>query len=188
MKLLACYSPFPQMGKNTFVEALSRIEPRTSVLSFADGFRPLIISFVSDFFPGGEAEVNEWLADERKDHRLIPGLGVTLRHALQSSGTWGRQHMHPDIWVMRAKAALRRSSISRVVIFDDLRFENEYAMLAKEGAVLIRIERKQAPKAKPHESNQRLEGMDFDYHVSNDGEVEELLAKALLIAQSEGIV
>ena len=189
MKIIGLYSPYPQMGKNTFADELATIATPTATVSFAEAFRNVVVDFVSDFFPGGEAEVRAWLSDERKDRKLVPGLGVTLRHMLQTIGhSWGRKLVHPDIWVMKAKAALRRLHNYRVVIFDDLRYENEYHMLVREGAALIRIERKDAPQAQEHESNARLEGMEFDYHVSNDGDVEELQAKARLIAQSEGVL
>ncbi len=190
MKLFGLYSPYPQSGKGTFSDELLRVSTPAAVLSFADAMRSVVVDFASDFLPGGEAEAWSWLSDGRKDTKVIPGLGVTFRHMLQTIGTeWGRKCVHPDIWVKKARTAMRRHHSYRTVIFDDLRFENEYHMLAKEGAVLVRIERKAAKAmAKPHESNARLDGLDFDYHVSNDGEVEELLAKALLIAQSEGVV
>ena len=189
MKLIGLYSPYPQMGKNSLVNALTSIEPAAAVLSFADAGRDVVVSFVADFFPGGEKEVWEWLSDERKDNKRIPVLNVTLRHMLQTVLTdWGRRLIHPDTWVLKARAALRRQRNRPLVIFDDVRFENEYHMLVQHDAIMIRVERKDAPRTRQHESNARLEAMDFDYHVSNDGEIEELRAKALLIAQSEGIV
>lgn len=189
MKIIGLYSPYPQMGKNTFADELAIISAPTVTLSFADAMRDVVVEFVSDFLPGGENEAWDWLSDKRKDSKLVPGLNVTLRHMLQSIGTaWGRNCIHPDIWVMKLKTALRRFDDYRLVIVDDLRMPNEYHMLRKQGASLIRIERKSAPAAKPHESNARLEDMQFDYYVTNDGDVEELQAKARLIAQSEGVL
>ena len=189
MKLIGLYSPYPQMGKNTFAGELERLQPDTKTLSFAYAIRETAVTLVAEFFEGGEREVWEWLSDERKDHKLIPTLNVSLRHLLRTAGTeWGRRLIHPDIWVLRAQKALQRQHNRPLVIFDDMRFENEYAMLRKEGGVLIRIERRGVKPAKSHESDARLEAHEFDYHVSNDGDVEELQAKALLVAQSEGII
>jgi hypothetical protein len=189
VKLIGLYSPYPQMGKGTFADELLTVSAPAATVSFADAMRNVVVDFVSDFFPGGEQEVWAWLSDERKDKKLVPVLGVTLRHMLQTIGAaWGRQLIHPDIWVLKAKAALRRLHNYRSVVFDDLRYENEYHMLRKEGAVLVCILRKDAPNAKQHESNARLEGMEFDYYVTNDGDVEELQAKARLIAREEGVL
>jgi hypothetical protein len=189
VKLIALYSPYPQMGKNTFADHLSAIAAPTATVSFAEWGRNTVVSLASDFLEGGDQEAWEWLSDGRKDTKVIPGLGVTFRHLLQTVLTeWGRKTIHQDVWVRKAKASLRRLHNYRVVLFDDLRFPNEYQMLVKEGATIIRIERKDAPRTKNHESNALLEAMEFDYHVTNDGDVEELHAKALLIAKSEGIV
>lgn len=189
MKIIALYSPYPQMGKNTFADALADIAAPTATVSFAQWGRETVVDLAADFLPGGEQEAWEWLSDSRKDMKCIPGLGVTFRHLLQTVLTdWGRKLVHQNVWVMKAKARLRHLRSYRVVIFDDLRFPNEYFMLVGENATIIRIERKNAPKTNKHESDAALEDQEFDYHVSNDGDAEELRAKALLIAQSEGVV
>lgn len=190
MKIIALYSPYPQMGKNSFADHLGDIVIRTETVSFADHMREVLVPLVADFFDGGEDEVWQWLCDSRKDTKLVPGLGVTLRHMLRTFGTeWGRKLIHPDLWVMKTKERIRRLPKNYTVVVDDMRMPNEYHMLRKEGATLVRIERKATPKpAVPHESDALLEGFEFDYHVSNDGDVEELRAKALLVAKSEGVV
>jgi hypothetical protein len=188
MKIVALYSPYPQMGKNTFADHLATICAPTATVSFAQWGRETVVDLASDFLPGGSSEAWEWLSDKRKDTKIIPGLGVTFRHLLQTILTdWGRKKINQHVWVMKAKASLRRHHDYRAVIFDDLRFPNEYFMLRKQGAAIIRIERKDAPRTADHESNALLEDQEFDYRISNDGEVEELQAKALIVAQAEGI-
>jgi len=195
--LIALYSPYPQSGKGTFAKGLAAVVPGTVVLKFADAMREVVIPFVAPFFDGGEAEVREWLEDERKDNKLIPTLGVTLRHMLQSLGTaWGRKLIHPDLWVLIAREALRRARTRslvwggspdvKLVVFDDLRMENEYSMLLKEGATMIRIERPDSPPTKAHESNAQLEGLSFDFHIRNEG-MDDLRRKAKTVAEQLGL-
>lgn len=185
--LIGLYSPYPQSGKGTFATSIEQTIPGTRVLKFADAMRSVVVPFVAPFFSGGEPEVLEWLSDERKDTKPIPVLGVTLRYMLQTCGTeWGRKMIHPDLWVHHARFALWRAHNAPVVIFDDLRLPNEYAMLRKEQATLIRIVRPDSPATRVHESNAQLEGMEFDYNLINEG-VPDLRLKALAVAWDLGI-
>jgi hypothetical protein len=143
--------------------------------------REVIADCLSDFFPGGAAEVREWLEDERKDNALIPELGVTLRHCLQTLGTsWGRVCVHPDLWVLKVKKAIWRAERwADLVVVDDVRMPNEFWMLRKLGATMVRIMRPDAPPTPHHQSNGQLEGYSgFDYCVTNDGCPTELAMQA----------
>ena len=148
-------------------------------MSFADPMREAIAATLGTFFEGGESEMNAWLGDERKYSKHIPGLGVTLRHALQTLGTeWGRDCIDHDVWVMIAKERSRKHRQSYTTIIDDVRFLNEYAMLRKEGGVLVRVNRPNAPeKGNGHPSEHLLDDLEFDYTITNDGTVEQLKTK-----------
>lgn len=163
--LVAIYSPYPQSGKSTFATALSQAVPGSRVIKFADAMRRVVVPFVAPFVKGGVAEVSAWLNDERKDKEIIPELGVTLRHCLQTLGSgWGRHMIHPDLWVMIVRKdiqAARKEGVPLIIV-DDLRMPNEYRMLAREYAHLIRVFRRDPPATPPHESNAQLE--DFSFH------------------------
>ena len=66
-----------------------------------------------------------WL--DRKDEP-IPNFpdGVTVRHMLQTLGTeWGRVSIYQSIWVNIAMRKAKDHLGQRLIIFDDIRFENE---------------------------------------------------------------
>ncbi|NPU64609.1 hypothetical protein HL667_06330 [Bradyrhizobium sp. 83012] len=139
--------------------------------------REAIIPVVAPFFGGSFKTVYDWLGDERKDTALIPTLNVTLRYLLQTIGTeWGRKLIHPDIWTEHAKERASMLRDFKTTVIDDLRFENEYAMLRKEGALLFKIVRPDAPTTgnAGHASEARLEGLEFDEVIINDGTEVEL--------------
>lgn len=182
MTLIGLYSPVPQSGKSTFANTLLDLKEGSRVVKFADGFRELLVDVLADFFEGGSAEVHEWLADKRKDTALIPELGVTLRHCLQTLGIWGRVSVQPDLWVRKARKAIMRAHNAPLVVVDDLRFPNEYWMLRELNATIIRIERPAAPITERHQSNGQLEDFSFDYRVTNDCCPTELALRAKHIA------
>ncbi|UYO47814.1 hypothetical protein KQX64_17805 [Rhodopseudomonas palustris] len=176
--LVGLYSPRAQSGKSTTARHLAAQRGGVT-MSFADPMRAAIMPIVAPFMPGGEAEVWEWLGDHRKDTAIVPVLGVTLRHLLQTLGTsWGRELIHPDLWTEIAKATSRRHRKDRLTIIDDVRFENEYALVRKEGGLLVKIVRPDAPVSGNfwHKSEARLEGLPFDAVITNTGDVTELLA------------
>ena len=80
--------------------------------------------------------------DEPRDQaaklEIIPELGVSWRHCAQTLGTeWGRNAVHPDIWVKLTK--LKLSDPDGLYVIDDLRFPNELAMLREVGAQIVHI-------------------------------------------------
>ncbi len=179
--VIGLYSPLPQSGKTTVAGLLANYLNGTRV-SFADPMRRLVIEFVTPFMDGGVMEVWDWIRDDRKDTKPIPGLGVTLRHLLVTIGTdWGRQKVHPDVWVMQARERLRQERRFGPVIFDDVRFPNEYAMLRKEGALLIKVYRPDAPETgAPNEG--QLAGLPFDDIITNVGTLDDLIEQVDLLA------
>jgi len=185
--LVALYSPFPQSGKSTFASFLTEFLPNSKVISFADPMREALVPWVGELMSGGEGEVLEWLSDERKDSALIPRIGVTLRHMLRTLGTeYGRKYVHPDLWVYIAQERIRKAlSSGRSVIVDDLRMENEYALLKRKGAMMVKIV-KPGSRDVEHESDAALEALPFDKVVMNDGTVEDLQMKAMALGKWGG--
>ena len=182
--LIGLYSPHAQSGKTTAALYLM-YHMHGLRMSFADPMREALIPIVAPFMPGGEDEVREWFKDDRKDKAEVPGLGVTLRFLMQTLGTsWGRETIHPDVW---ERITLVRSRLERrhnPIILDDVRFENEYAMVKREEGLLVKIVR---PDASPsgnfwHKSEARLENLPFDVEVVNDGSLEDLRASMRRLA------
>lgn len=75
------------------------------------------------------------LRDDKE--KTVPGFDFTWREAAQTLGTeWGRA-LDPDIWVKIAALRTRRSDDH--VVFADVRFENEAAMIRKIGGIVLHI-------------------------------------------------
>jgi len=62
-----------------------------------------------------------------------------------------------------------KSSCSSIVVFDDMRFPNEYEMLKKHGARFIKIVRPKVAKEPEHASDGALENFCFDLVIENAG-------------------
>jgi hypothetical protein len=122
---------------------------------------------------------------ERYKERKEPILKTSIRHMMRTLGTeWGRNCIRENFWVDIAEERIKRSCAS-IVVFDDMRFPNEYEMLKKHGARFIKIIRPDVapPKRslfrrflemlrivkKPHVSDGALEGFYFDLVIENTG-------------------
>lgn len=98
--------------------------------------------------------------------------GQTPRWAMQSLGTeWGRKMIYDDLWLNLAKReiALVLAQGHNVVV-DDVRFENEAAMLRDLGGSVLEIRRGPAPEV-THESEK---GVTADLVYENDRSLEAL--------------
>jgi hypothetical protein len=97
---------------------------------------------------------------------------------MQTLGTeWGRDQIHPNLWVNLAKnqydADIRRGEH---YVFDDIRFENECCAILELGGLVVRVERPNvAYSVDGHASEQLI--YQPGVHVVNNGAKEELLDK-----------
>ncbi|MEM0936764.1 MAG: hypothetical protein AAGJ91_12780, partial [Pseudomonadota bacterium] len=92
---------------------------------------------------------------------------------------WGRQCIHPDLWVEIARPAAESYLAEGVpVVFDDVRYANEAAMIRELGGEIWRMEGRAARGVRPHAS----EEIDFaaDVTIDNSGDVDALVAAVAL--------
>lgn len=102
--------------------------------------------------------------------------GKTPRHAMQTLGTeWGRDLIHPDIWVNMWTAAYRRDAVEsgygklQPVVADDVRFENEVEMIRRLGGTIVEVCRPHYAYSGAHRSEV---GVERPHHViSNTGDL-----------------
>jgi hypothetical protein len=81
------------------------------------------------------------LQDRRRKETELEWLPASPRRLLQTIGTeWGRETIHPEIWIM---ATLRRidSSEAGVAVVTDVRFDNEAEAIQRRGGAVWRIVR-----------------------------------------------
>jgi hypothetical protein len=98
---------------------------------------------------------------------------------MQTLGTeWGRACIHPDFWVMIARAETQRiMADDRSVVIDDVRFPNEAAMIRDLGGELWRIDRPGVTYSGDHSSEGGLEDITTDRVIANDGTIAQLKEK-----------
>lgn len=127
-------------------------------------------------------EVEQMVEGDKKEWE-IPLLGVSTRFLMQSLGTdWGRKMIRPDIWLRIVARRLHRlEREGRSVVVDDVRFPDEFDLIANGDGIMVKVVR---PGAAPsgHESEGQLGWRKFDVVLHNDGTVPELRAKAAHLA------
>lgn len=81
------------------------------------------------------------LQDRRRKEEILPWLPCSPRRLLQTIGTeWGRDTIHPDIWVL---ATLRRIDATDALwsVVTDVRFDNEAEAIRARGGVVWAVTR-----------------------------------------------
>lgn len=111
--------------------------------------------------------------------------GKTPRHAMITLGTeWGRDMIHPDIWVKALDRDLHRDiedGFTRFVI-DDLRFLNEEKYLRSLNVssrypykvIIVGIKRGDKTDTSTHISETQMDGVEVDHLICNNGTIESL--------------
>lgn len=103
----------------------------------------------------------------------IAALGKSPRQLMQTLGTeWGRDMIHPEIWLTLATDKLRMHG--RGMVIPDLRFENEVQWVRKYGGVIIHLSRDDAPEIAPHSSESGLIPGPTDIHLFNNAGLDDL--------------
>jgi hypothetical protein len=108
---------------------------------------------------------------------IIPELGCTGRHLLQTLGTeWGRDTIHKNIWVMAMAKHLK--DYRKPVVIDDIRFANEVQMIRDLGGKIVYIQRDSAEAVTDqHSSEQLYKTVVADRVIRNNGSLSEFQDK-----------
>lgn len=121
--------------------------------------------------------------DDRKED-IIPYLGVSYRHVLQTLGTeWGRNLIHPDIWVILAFRRFNALQLENVV-FSDCRFINEYNAIRETGGVIIHLVGPKTNAIDNHESEAGLPVGPNDYIIDNSHRDMDLLKQQVSLVMN----
>lgn len=116
----------------------------------------------------------EW-ADRKEE--IIPELGKSLRDMMQTLGTeWGRQMVHPDVWVYATKQVYDSLPGGSTMILTDVRFQNEADWIRSVDGIIVRLERKGAGTTNmQHASEQLFPMLEGEPVIQNDGDYRDLL-------------
>jgi hypothetical protein len=170
-KIIGLYSPAPQSGKSTVAAHLK--QQGYAVVPFAETLKLMLIPMLESL--GYDKHGANYLVHQAKQV-VVQDAGVSVRHMLQTLGTeYGRQCIHPDIWVRCWKGRAARHD---AVVADDVRFPNEAKMIKLLGGEMWRIDRPGAATTFDHASEGSLNSYrEFDRYITNDGTIEDLISK-----------
>ena len=116
---------------------------------------------------------------ELKEHPLHH-IGKSPRQLAQTLGTeWGRNLVHPDLWLILAEMAWRdiQACGAKGLVITDVRFDNEAEWIRNQGGKVICIARPQAESVSAHASEAGVSAELIDLHLMNAGTVKELHAR-----------
>lgn len=169
-KLIGLYSPAPGCGKSAAAAFLS--DYGYTIVPFAKTLKemlhPMLVSL-------GYDHNKAWRLLTLEKEAVVPGLGVSVRHMLQTLGTeWGRHCVHPNVWLQVWER--RIAAFDRVVV-DDVRFPNEAELIRRLGGEMWLVERPGVQVSTSHTSEGGLNGHTFDYTLSNSGTLDDLRHK-----------
>lgn len=94
-------------------------------------------------------------AERERKEAPHPRYGVSPRRMAQTLGTeWGRQMVHPNVWVTAAEVHCRRLACGgwTGIVIPDVRFENEATWIRANGGRIWHILRPDAPVVEAHSS------------------------------------
>ena len=171
--LIGLYSPAPRSGKSTTARFIGDKVGCFLVMGFADPLKELVAEFAGHFLPGGRMEAEAMMCDDRKDTYIIPGIDKTLRDLLRTLGTsWGREMVHRHCWVQIAQRRVEKDLRYGPIIFDDVRFPDEFEMIKSLGGIMVKVHRPAAQGTGLGEG--LLDNYSFDYTITNDKGLSEL--------------
>lgn len=111
---------------------------------------------------------------------VIPWLGKSPRQLAQTLGTdWGRQHVHPELWVMlmRNKWGEVRHSVSPRMVVTDVRFDNEAQAIKDAGGTVWQIHREKVAPVAAHVSEKGVNPALIEGTFKNLGTLEQLASQ-----------
>jgi hypothetical protein len=168
--IVGLWNPAPGCGKSTVAQLLHGY----TRLAFADPMKWMLQQLL-DAAGYSSADARRILFhDKETPLDRLPGA-PTMRHLLRTLGTeWGRDHVHPDLWVeVWKRQALRLPK----VVADDVRMPNEAAVIREIGGELWSVVRPGYADASGHRSEAGLPGVTFDRVIINDGTIDQLEVK-----------
>lgn len=139
-------------GKSTAASVIINSMPEYVESSFAEPIKEMLRY-------GLGLSKNQLYGNEKET--VDPRYGASPRHMMQTLGTeWGRNLIHPDVWVKAMDEHL-----TAYTVIPDVRFENEAAFVRERG-ILIHIGRKRVIDGN-HVSESGVELHDSDIKINN---------------------
>lgn len=145
------------VGKTT---AAARLLERHKFMTrdfFAAPLKNMLVEFLQGF---GLTRAQAWAAvsDPVQKEQVIPAIGRSPRTLMQTLGTeWGRDCVGSDVWTNAFTARLPPPGSGKTVLVDDVRFQNEAAVIRARGGLVLAVHRPGfKPAADAHVTEQGL--------------------------------
>lgn len=154
-------------GKDTVAEILYdwRKIRYVEFIRFAEPIEDMLRVIVPD--------ISSRLTDELKEQN-IPNITASPRRLLQTLGTeWGRS-IDPDLWVKAANNSLNkllRREYPPLVVFTDVRFDNEAEYIRSLGGKIMQIRRDLAVFHDSHPSESGINSSLIDITIYNNSTI-----------------
>lgn len=127
---------------------------------------------------------DQWNDREWKETE-IELLGKSPRQLAQTVGTeWGREMVHPDVWVACLALRIKRHIYSaqepgdiKSIVIPDLRFQNEADWIKDNQGIIIEIQRDSNEDLTTHSDHKSEGGISLlmiDHIIQNNGTIDEL--------------
>lgn len=170
---IGLWSPAPGSGKSTVAQLILELQPQRALLPFASPLRamlrPLLLS--AGYSHEQTTEALSTPQGKASPLTLLPGA-PTPRRLLQTIGTdWGRDLIHPDLWI---HIWLSRARCSAGVIADDVRFSSEAHAIRQLGGSIWAISRPGISDPSGHPSEAGIDPNLIHHRISNDGSINHL--------------
>ena len=154
-------------GKNAAASSI----PRARVIEHADPIYWMLSAMLA-------TPVDD-LRDRGRKEIPFGVIGVSVRDMLRSLGTeWGRELVHPDLWVRLANARIDQHLArgERRFAIPGVRFRNEIDSIRDRGGFVVWIDNPRLPPAAapPHKSDRAIGRDDCDVLIENGGSFDDL--------------
>ena len=172
-KMLEVLYANPDISYEDFVNRRYKNFVDIEVVHFADILKETVQALFA---------IGEWETNTQEGKKVtISWIGKTVRELLQEVGQGLRDAIDPDVWV---KALFANTDGWSNYIIADVRYPNELMAIKERGGVLIRIARNGAG-AGNHSSETALDDYnDWDFHIGNNGSMEELFEAMKIFAKN----
>lgn len=166
--IIGLYSSAPQSGKSTAADYLVK-HHGFKRLKFAGALKEMIRAMLRR---AGykKPEIEDLVEGSRKEEKLAIFGDKSVRDVARSLGTeWGRDMVSKDLWTEMEMSVAKR--YGGRVVFDDMRFPNEFEAVKAAGGYCVRIVRDSAVDTSGHASEGALDGYAFDRVIDNNGDL-----------------
>lgn len=154
-------------GKDTAADHLAKAH-RFMPVAFASPLRVML--------QAGLGLTDEHFTQARKNES-IDWIGKSPRQLLQTLGTeWGRNQVNRTLWIDLAEQELD-SLAGLDVVFTDVRFADEAAMIRSRGGIIVRMLRAEASAVHPHVSEAGFALQEGDREIHNNSTLFDLYDK-----------